>query len=393
MHRTDVVVVGASPTGLCFARALADTGLRVCVVEPQTRQALAEAAFDGREIALTHASRQILERLQVWQRLPAADISELRDARVMDGASPFALTFASERRAEEPLGWLVPNHLIRRAAWDAVQDQAGLQVLDGRRVESVTTAEEGCRVGLDDGSQLHARMLVAADSRFSSTRRLLGIGARMRDFGRSMLVCRMQIEREHHHAAWEWFGYGRTVALLPLNNGQASAVVTLPPADVEALLAMDDAALGEAITGFFGHRLGRMQPVARPLAYPLVGVYAERFVATRAALIGDAAVGMHPVTAHGFNLGLASQQRLADLLTARQAHGGDIGDATMLARYQRGHRLASRPLYEATNAIASVYTDDRVPVRLLRAAGLRLAQGVRPFRRLIAHHLTQPAGA
>lgn len=393
MHRTDVVVVGAGPAGLCFARALADTGLRVTVVEPQSRQSLAEAAYDGREIALTHASRQVLERLQLWQRLPAGEISELRDAKVMDGASPFALDFASERRAGEPLGWLVPNHLIRRAAWDAVQDQPDLQVLDGRRVEAVAAVEDGCRVGLDDGSSLHARLLVAADSRFSTTRRLLGIGARMRDFGMSMLVCRMQIERDHRHTAWEWFGYGRTLALLPLNDGQASAVVTLPPAEVEALLAMDDQALGEAITGFFSHRLGRMQPTARPRAYPLVGVYAQRFVATRAALIGDAAVGMHPVTAHGFNLGLASQQRLADLLAAQQAQGGDIGDAALLARYQRGHRLASRPLYEVTNAIASVYTDDRVPARLLRAAGLRLAQGVGPFRRLIAHHLTQPAGA
>ena len=61
----------------------------------------------------------------------------------------------------------------------------------------------------------------------------------------------------------------------------------------------------------------------------------------------------------------------------------------MLARYERGHRLASRPLYEATNAIASLYTDDRAPARLLRAAGLRLAQGVAPFRRVIASHLTQ----
>jgi len=61
----------------------------------------------------------------------------------------------------------------------------------------------------------------------------------------------------------------------------------------------------------------------------------------------------------------------------------------MLASYQRGHRLASRPLYEATNAIASLYTDDRRPARLLRAAGLRLAQGVAPFRQLIASHLTQ----
>jgi len=390
MHGTDVVVVGAGPAGLCFARSLAGSGLQVTVVEPQSRQALAEAAFDGREIALTHASRQILEQLQLWDRLPAAEVAELREARVLDGRSPFALTFASDHRSGDPLGWLVPNHLIRRAAWDAVQDQPGLELRDGRRVQGVRAIDGGQQVLLDDGSTVQARLVVAADSRFSSTRRMLGIGARLQDFGKTMLVCRMQVERDHHHTAWEWFGYGRTMALLPLNGGLASAVITLPPRQAEALLAMDEDAFGEAVSGFFEHRLGRMQPVAMPQAYPLVGVYAERFIAAGAALIGDAAVGMHPVTAHGFNLGLASQQQLARGVIAQQARGADIADARMLARYQREHRLASRPLYEATNAIARVYTDDRVPARLLRAAGLRIAQGVRPFRRLIADRLTQP---
>jgi ubiquinone biosynthesis UbiH/UbiF/VisC/COQ6 family hydroxylase len=390
MHRTDVVVVGAGPAGLCFARSLAGSGLQVTVVEPQPRQALAEAAFDGREIALTHASRQILEQLQLWQRLPAGEIAELRDARVLDGRSPFALTFASDHRSGDPLGWLVPNHLIRRAAWEAVKNQPGLELHDGRRVQGVRAAEDGQQVLLDDGSTVKAQLVVAADSRFSSTRRMLGIGARLQDFGKTMLVCRMQVERDHQHTAWEWFGHGRTMALLPLNDGLASAVITVPPRQAEALLAMDAAGFGKAVSGFFEHRLGRMQPVATPQAYPLVGVYAERFIAAGAALIGDAAVGMHPVTAHGFNLGLVSQQRLAQLVTAQQARGADIADAGMLARYQRGHRLASRPLYEATNAIARVYTDDRVPARLLRAAGLRIAQGVRPFRQLIANRLTQP---
>ena len=389
MRSVDVGVVGAGPAGLCFARSLAASGLSVGIIEQQPRQALAEAAFDGREIALTHASRQILQTLGIWEQLPSAEVAELRDARVFDGRASFALTFASTQPDGQPLGWLVPNHLIRRAAWDVVQGQPGLQVLDGRRLQSLDSDDQGHRLQLDDGSVLQARLLVAADSRFSATRRLLGIGAHMRDFGRSMLVCRMDVERDHHHTAWEWFGYGRTMALLPLNDGQASAVITLPPQQIEALLAQDALGFGQTISAMFEHRLGRMQPVATPQAYPLVGVYAQRFAGTRAALIGDAAVGMHPVTAHGFNLGLASQHRLADLLAQQQARGGDIGETTLLARYQRGHRLASRPLYEATNAIASLYTDDRPPTRLLRAAGLRLAQGVGPFRQAIARHLTQ----
>ena len=96
-----------------------------------------------------------------------------------------------------------------------------------------------------------------------------------------------------------------------------------------------------------------------------------------------------PTHSLGFNLGLASAQRLAQGIVAQQRRGADIAAAGMLASYQRGHRLATRPLYEATNAIAGLYNDSRLPARLLRGAALRAAQGVVPFRKLIAGHLTQ----
>src|SRR5690606_20314484 len=280
------------------------------------------------------------------QRIDPAEISPLRSARVMNGTSPFALGFAAERENVDQLGWLVPNHLIRRAAWESVQGQADLDVLDGTSVTAIETGSTDNTVTLSDGRRLAARLVVAADSRFSATRRMMGIGAQMRDFGKSMMVCRLQCERPHRNEAWEWFGYGRTLAMLPLPGDQCSAVITLPPQQIQELMAMDEDGFGEAVGGFFEQRLGRMQPVGTRHVYPLVGVYAHRFAGPRYVLVGDAAVGMHPVTAHGFNFGLQSQQRLAKLLEEAAARGGDIGAAPLLARYERNHRLATRPLYE-----------------------------------------------
>ncbi|KRG39338.1 hypothetical protein ARC78_14790 [Stenotrophomonas pictorum JCM 9942] len=389
MQSVDVLVVGAGPAGLCLTRSLAGSGLSVALVEQQPQTALATPAFDGREIALTHASRQILQTLGIWQRIAPGEISPLRRARVMNGTSPFALGFAAEREGVAELGWLLPNHLIRRAAWKSVQAQAGLEVIDGTSVTAITPGVEANTVTLADGRQLAARLVVAADSRFSATRRMMGIGAQMRDFGKSMLVCRLHCERPHRHEAWEWFGYERTLAMLPLPGDQASAVITLPPQKLQALMAMEEGQFGRTVTGFFEQRLGQMQLAGTRHVYPLVGVYAQRFAGPRYALIGDAAVGMHPVTAHGFNLGLQSQHRLAQQLRRTAEAGADIGAKALLARYERGHRLAARPLYEATNAIVSLYNDSRLPARLLRGAALRAAHGVAPFRKMIAAHLTQ----
>ena len=289
----------------------------------------------------------------------------------------------------ENLGWLVANHQIRRAAFAALAGQAGLEPFWGRRVTGVESTRQRARVQLDNGQALEARLLVAADSRFSETRRAVGIPADMHDFGKTMLVCRMQHDAPHHQVAWEWFGYGETLALLPLTEHQSSVVVTLPHAGIQQLLAATETDFAAQMEQHFRQRLGRMRLTSTRHAYPLVGVYPRYFVAERFALVGDAAVGMHPVTAHGFNLGLLGQDLLSRAMLSARATGADIANPALLATYQRELRRATRPLYLATYAITRLYTDDRLPARVLRRAALAAGTGLRPLRRAMLHGLSQ----
>lgn len=382
----DIAIVGAGPVGLCLARALALQGLRVALVERQAPEALAGPAFDGREIALTHASIRLLRELGVWSRIPAAEIHPLRSARVMDRDLPHELQVAAG--GGDHLGSLVPNHLIRRAAWEAVQDTSGIDLYPSASIQALHAGPDMAWLQLRDGPRIEARLLVAADSRFSETRRALGIDADLHDFGKSMLVCRVRHQLPHEHAAWEWFGLGQTLALLPLDEHLAGAVVTLPGEQARALAALDDTAFAAELERRYGGRLGRMELAGSRHVYPLVATWARRFVGPRVALAGDAAVGMHPVTAHGFNLGLASVERLSDLAATALRQGRDLGDPVLLARYQRRHRHGSWPLFQATRAIVGLYTDDRLPARWVRGAALRASAGLPPFRRLLAATLT-----
>ena len=130
----DVAVVGAGPAGLAFTRSLAGAGLTVALVEGQDEAALRDPAFDGREIALTHNSIRLLKNQDAWDQVPAEEISDLREARVLDGGSPFALTF--DAGGADRLGVLIPNHLIRRALFEVVEGQPGVTLMAGRRVAS-----------------------------------------------------------------------------------------------------------------------------------------------------------------------------------------------------------------------------------------------------------------
>lgn len=384
----DVVIIGAGPVGLCCALRLADQGHRVCVIERQAERSIAEPEFDGREIALTHRSVQTLQRIGVWERIAAEDISSLENALVMTGRSPHRLHFDRRNAGAAALGFLVPNQSIRRAAHRQAAENPRIQLWYERPVADVQTTESGASVRLLPHGAVRARLLIAADSRFSDTRRSVGIAADMLDFGKTMLVCRMRHEVPHEQTAWEWFQERGTLALLPLNDRMSSVVITVPAAEARRLLESDPQEFDREVEARFDHRLGAMQLSSSRHIYPLVGAYARRFATERCALIGDAAVGMHPVTAHGFNLGLQSLERLAAELARAVATGVDIGSLPVLQRYEAAHQRGARPLYLATNALVRLYTDSRPLHTLARTVGLRLAERVRPFKHAIVASLT-----
>lgn len=384
----DVLIVGAGPAGLCLASALADAGFSSTLLDRQPQQALALPAPDGREIALTHRSVGILQSLGLWQRFDAQEISAIREARVLNGRSPRWLGFDTQTSSEPALGYLLPNHAIRKAAFDAAQLRPQVRLRSGVRIARVQAQADCALVQLADGEQLQAPLLIAADSRLSDTRRQMGIGAQTRDFGRSVIVCHLAHTVPSDDIAYECFGYGRTLALLPLNGERVSAVVTVASDRADALMNLSPAAFAASLQEQFGPQLGELRLLGERHLYPLVAAYADRFVSHRCALVGDAAVGMHPVTAHGFNLGLYGIDTLTQALLTARHRGADIGSLHSLSPYDRAHRRTTLPYYLGTNALVGLFTDDRLPARAARAAALGLARHLPPLKHAISRRLT-----
>ncbi len=408
----DIAIIGAGPTGLCFAKALADTGLKITVIERQTEAALAEPAFDGREIALTHHSAQLMRQLGLWERIDPQAISALRDARVFNGSSLLSLNIgpenigakntrsentASENTVSEntaladtqhsELGYLLANHLIRKAAYAAVKSSPTITLRTEAQVLNIQTDANQAQITLADDEIINAKLVIAADSRFSETRRAMGIAADIHDFGKTMMVCVMDHPISHEHTAWEWFDYGQTLALLPMNGLRSSVVITLPPDEMNQLMTLSEDDFNHEVSARFKQRLGVMRLSSTRHTYPLVTVYAKRLIGQRFALIGDAAVGMHPVTAHGFNFGLTGLASLSAEIKAAVAAGNDIGSASLLLRYEKTHRRNTRPLFLATHAIAKIYASDSPPAKFLRASAIRIGNRIAPFKRAVAGFL------
>ena len=217
----------------------------------------------------------------------------------------------------------------------------------------------------------------------------MGISTKTYDFGQTAIVCRMNHEKSHNHTAYECFHYGRTLAILPLPGNQSSVVITAPTQIAEKIAHMTNQEFNLDIQQQFENKLGKMQLVGDRHQYPLIAVYANQFITKRLALLGDAAVGMHPVTAHGFNLGLKGQHTLSTLIKFSLTENTDIGSENLLKKYQSTHHRACKPLYLGTNVIVKLFTNDNLTHKVMRKIILRVGNRCLPIKKMILKKLTE----
>lgn len=393
MKKSDIIIIGAGPAGLAFARHFKGSDLTLTLIEKSSLDDIANPAYDGREIALTHRSREILLNLGAWQRIPCDEIYRLTDAKVYNGDFNYALHFKVPKDLSlltsiDRLGNLISNHNIRKALYDEVKELPNVEILTSQSIQDIKTNDQQATVTLGNGETLTADLLIGADSRLSFVRKKLGIGAMMNDFGRTVIVFRVSHPLSNESTAKECFLYGRTLALLPLHDHLTNCVITVDNTQADELLSMSPDELALEVQRMMSDRLGKLTPAGTIHHYPLMGVHAKTFIATRSALVGDSAVGMHPVTAHGFNLGLLGANTLAKLILDAHQKGQDITSDALLHKYNVHHQAHTRPLYHGTNLMVKIFTDDAKPMQAVRELTLKVSNHLPPVKRWIAGQLT-----
>ncbi|EHL30881.1 5-demethoxyubiquinol-8 5-hydroxylase UbiM [Legionella drancourtii] len=389
MKNYDVIIVGGGPVGLCFAASVAKLGLQVVVIEQQSQERLALPTRDGRDIAITHLSKKILTELGVWQHIPIDMVSEIKQAKVLNGSSSYALDFHAKDAEQENLAYIVSNHLIRKAAFQNTTKYSNISLINNVTAIDAYSTDKSAFLTLSNGEKITGQLLVAADSRFSTIREKMGISSAMTNFEKHIIVCQMESEINHNNIAHECFHYGYTLAILPLCNNKCSVVLTISPHKARLFMNMDAAKFHTEIEKLSFFKYGKMRLVGARYCYPLISVYANQFVGKCFALVGDAAVGMHPVTAHGFNFGVQGQCNLSNKIKIALKSNSFIGLQATLARYEREHRQLTKLVYITTNSIATLFTNDSPIIRVVRNVFLKLANNAFPLKRLILSKLTE----
>lgn len=381
----DVAIIGGGLNGPTLALALAGAGLRVRVLDAAPAEVFEDPAFDGRAYALALATRRMLDALGLWDGLagqaqPINDI-KVSDGRAGEGPAPWVLHFDHREIAEGPMGHLIEDRYLRSALRTAVQAAENITAEAGATAVAQIADAGAVTVTLADGTIRTARLLVAADGRGSPTAVRAGIQRTGWEYGQTSLVAALETERPHHGVAHQMFFPEGPLAILPLPQNRVSTVWTEAAGRAADIAALPDDAYLEVLRPRFGSFLGRIGLVGARYTYPLGLSLANRLVAARLALVGDAAHGIHPLAGQGLNLGLRDVAALAEVLVDARRRGEDIGAADVLERYRRWRQFDIAALAAATDGINRMFSNDNMLLRLGRDLMLGAVNSLPDLRR------------
>jgi 2-octaprenyl-6-methoxyphenol hydroxylase len=368
----DIAIIGGGMVGASLAVALAPLGLNVAVVEAVPYDSALQPSFDERTTALSNGSRHILEALNTWQAVAAA-ATDIRKIHISDqGRFGFARLDAAEQGLEA-MGYVVPNRALGRALWTQLEAGAAQVVCPGRVLE-VAAAQDEARLQIETAREtisMTAKLVVAADGVHSSVREALGVAAESRDYHQSAVITTVLPKNFHDHVAYERFTADGPLALLPLEDGRCTLVMTLNNAAVATAMAWSDVEFLAELQRRFGFRLGRFIKIGRRAAYPLSLSRAQRTSAPRCAIIGNAAQGLHPVAGMGFNLGLRDVACLAELIAERvQRTPFDPGERGLLDEYDAWRAADRAGVIAFTDGLVRTFSSPLRSLRALRNLGL-----------------------
>ncbi len=384
-RETDIVIAGGGLIGTALAIALASGGLRVLLVDPVAIETRADPEFDGRSYALALSSQRLLSALGLWAPLagnaqPILDI-RISDGRLETGPSPFVLEFDHAEIEEGPMGYLVEDRHLRRVLLDAVEASDRIEALTGPRVTAHVPGAAAIGVTLDDGSAVDATLLVGCDGRRSPTAERSGIRRQGWRYGQTSLVCAVEHEHPHEGTAHQYFLPSGPLAILPLKGNRSSIVWTERDAEARRIQQLDDGSYLAALRPRFGGFLGEISLAGARFTYPLELSITDRLVASRVALVGDAAHAVHPIAGQGLNAGLKDVAALAETLIDARRRGEDIGADDVLEKYQRWRRFDIAALALATDGFNRLFSNDNPVLRGIRDLGLSVVNQMPGLRR------------
>lgn len=376
---TDVLIVGAGPTGLALATMLMRSGITPVIVDK-----LASGQNTSRAAVIHAHTLEVLAQLGVSERLANKGLKlakfSIRDRdRVL-----VRLRFDT---IPTPFNYLLmlTQDVTEKILTEGLAEARGA-VRWGCTVESLSETPEGVQATVisSEGRQtIHARYVIGADGMHSLVRQTAGIGFTGDTYEESFVLADVEMNWDHgRDEVMLFFSPAGLVVVAPLPNNRYRIVATLDDAPPEPKLNDIQSLLD---TRGPTHGTAKVLRVHWSSRFRLHHRVADQYRRGRFLLMGDAAHVHSPAGGQGMNTGLVDAcvlgRILSDVVSKRR-------DESYLDKYESMRRPAARQVLQLAGRLTYMATMKSAPQRFLRNLVLRTA-GLSPvFRRRLTMNLS-----
>jgi 2-octaprenylphenol hydroxylase len=381
MNEYDVIIVGAGMVGASMACLLSETNkagsrspIKIAVVEAIAAQPFTNDNFDPRVAAITEKSRRCLERCDVWSSIEKSRVSPYLSMNVWDAESTGRISFDCDEIRQPNLGHIVESRVIVSALLEKIAEHDHVDLICPAKIVDYRRNKNNIMIDLDGTHSLSAKLLIGADGGSSKVRDHFGFKLKEWDYQQEAIVSTISTEKPNERTAWQSFTAKGPLAFLPLNDKDnlhhCSLVWSQDSDTAQKLMSLDDKNFCDALTVASESCLGEILSIDKRFSFPLIQRHAAEYAQPRVVLVGDAAHTIHPLAGQGVNLGFSDIEVLVDEIHRAWFQDIDIGNITVLSRYQRRRKSENLAMMALMEGFKRLFATDRLSMRLLRSLGM-----------------------
>lgn len=375
LNKFDIIIIGGGYMGLSIAGALADNDFKCAVIEKADLSNTVSTNEPGRLLAIAYQSTQIFKDYNLVTSFAQLG-QEINSIKVHEGNSDNHVHFNPKQVGLSNFGYMVDEYVLFKELYNNVKSK--VTIFDSNAAFNTCHADQEIIVELKR-KKLSSKLIIIADGKRSLLRKKAGIECFTHNYNQYAVVCDIKHEFDHQGIATERFMSEGPFATLPKKGGHLSSIVWTIKQDLyPALKSMDDLQIQELIQMRADKGLGKVELASKIKFFPLELVVAKEYFYKRQVLIGDSLHSIHPLAGQGLNLSLRDLKCLTELLIKYRSLGIDIGNETIFEEYEKKRLLDNNLMIEGTHNLNFLFSNDFMPVKLLRKHGLNLVENL-PF--------------
>lgn len=381
----DIIIVGAGIVGLSFAHLLAQSTLRIAIVDSKPlKKILINKGYDARVYAITPGTVRSFNKMQCWDTIAQQRLGTFREMHVWDENGAGRISFNAQDIGEAKLGNIIEHRVIINALLQQLTACPNVSVLAPLSLQRLSITTDEATLLTDDNQTLQAKLIIGADGGNSWVRTQANFPINESDYGHHALATTVKTAKPHQNVAWQRFLSDGPLAFLPLDDPHYCSIVwSAPPQHIAHLKSMPEEHFRSALTRAFDMTLGEIRSIAPRFSFPLTKRHAKKYVKSRIALIGDAAHTIHPLAGQGLNLGVADADALADIIIDALKHDRDFYSLPQLRRFERARKTQMRVMFAVTDGFKNGFTNQNTGLQYLRNLGLSFGDHLPPFKQFI----------